>query len=373
MKSIICSTITPILDQKRAVANFNIPPPRLNLVSPYPNFTQYQLNMRRKAEIFKYSSFQQNSKTNNFTKKQIYTNLARNPSANIISQYQISEPQSSYSNLVCLSDKLKPTLSTACGVPGPPVILQYDPDVPLYNYNNSNRSYATEDKTATTLYNAYTTNIIEYISDPTYKIVSDMVYTEPPPPLPTFTSSGVLGSLLIGNNSGQINYSFTLSTPVAIWFNGSIGASYGADGNKITKTAPGNFELNIQINSISLEIYYNNNLIKTYNSTTLTPNVMKCSLSTTSRMFYAIQYVGMLTIKDILLETPPDTIYTFKYVANYQYDSYGTNQILDFIKTGIYTNLTSANDPKYINNCSLSSVSPDNFAQSSFTEFIVSS
>lgn len=133
----ICEIIEPILQNKQTHALKNIPPPRLNIVSPYPAYSNFQLNMRRKAEILKYTSSQQNTKTNTFTKNQLFANLAKN--INAISQYQINE---SYTNRVCNEDKTKPTLSSSCDVPGPPIILQYDPKVPLYNYINSNRSSA---------------------------------------------------------------------------------------------------------------------------------------------------------------------------------------------------------------------------------------
>ena len=133
----ICNIINPILKDKQTHALNNVPPPRLNIVSPYPAYSSFQLNMRRKVEILKYTSPQQNTKTNTFTKNQLFANLAKN--MNAISQYQINEP---YTNLVCIEDKIKPTLSTSCDVPGPPIILQYEPTVPLYNYVNSNRSSA---------------------------------------------------------------------------------------------------------------------------------------------------------------------------------------------------------------------------------------
>jgi len=133
----ICNIIEPILKNKQNRALNNNPPPRLNIVSPYPINSSFQLNMRRKVEILKYASSQQNTKTNNLTEKQQFANLAKN--INTISQYQINN---SYSNLVCEEDKIKPTISTSCDVPGPPIILQYEPTVPLYNYTNRDRSSA---------------------------------------------------------------------------------------------------------------------------------------------------------------------------------------------------------------------------------------
>ena len=50
--SAICDIINSVLDQKRERALYNVPPLRLTPVSPYPTYTQLQLNMRRKIEIF---------------------------------------------------------------------------------------------------------------------------------------------------------------------------------------------------------------------------------------------------------------------------------------------------------------------------------
>ena len=57
-----------IFNQRRKMQLLNIPPTRYTPISPYPQFTQFQLNMRRKVEILKYSASNTNSKTNNFTK-----------------------------------------------------------------------------------------------------------------------------------------------------------------------------------------------------------------------------------------------------------------------------------------------------------------
>ena len=132
----ICNRLVPILERKRNLALSNIPPPRFDIVSPYPQYSAFQLNMRRKVEILKYTNSRQNTKTNDLTKNQKYANLLKK--TNKISEYQINQP---YSNRVCKEDVTIPTLSTLCDVPGPPIILQYDPLVPLYNYGNNVQSY----------------------------------------------------------------------------------------------------------------------------------------------------------------------------------------------------------------------------------------
>lgn len=138
----ICNILTPILQRKQNLALFNVPPPRFEVVSPYPQYSTFQLNMRRKVEILKYNSSQQNTKTNGLTKKQKYAYLAK--TKNILSEYKISQP---YENRDC--NENMPTLSTSCDIPGPLIILQYDPSVPLYNYGNNIRSYAITNKDST--------------------------------------------------------------------------------------------------------------------------------------------------------------------------------------------------------------------------------
>ena len=85
-----CSGYRIILEQKKQFALFNVAPPRAETISPYdnPNLTKAQLDMRRKAEILKYSNNRQNTKTNNLTKKQHWAMLARGNGTRI-SQYAI--------------------------------------------------------------------------------------------------------------------------------------------------------------------------------------------------------------------------------------------------------------------------------------------
>jgi hypothetical protein len=101
----------------------NVPPTRYTPVNPYPQFTQTQLDMRRKIEIFKYAG-KDSQQSNSMTKNQQWSLLANNAArgTNRSSQYY------------CASDRLIPTLSSACDVPGPIITLTYDPSMILYNY-----------------------------------------------------------------------------------------------------------------------------------------------------------------------------------------------------------------------------------------------
>ena len=101
----------------------NVPPTRFTPVNPYPQYSQTQLDMRRKIEIFKYAG-KDSQQSNSMTKNQKWALLANNAArgTNRSSQYY------------CTADRLIPTLSSACDVPGPIITLTYDPNVILYNY-----------------------------------------------------------------------------------------------------------------------------------------------------------------------------------------------------------------------------------------------
>ena len=106
-----------------------VPTDRLELQkSPYPEFTQQQLDMRRKAEILKYAANKQNTKTNVVTKAQTFANKMRQTGT--ISQATL--------NLIarntCADLATIPTPSSSCDIPGPVFIMRNDPTIPLYNY-----------------------------------------------------------------------------------------------------------------------------------------------------------------------------------------------------------------------------------------------
>jgi len=84
-----CTGYQILLNQRNEYNYYNTPPARVETTSPYPKNTANELNMRRKAEILKYKNNSQNTKTNNFTQKQIYAMLSR-VIVNELSQYTIS-------------------------------------------------------------------------------------------------------------------------------------------------------------------------------------------------------------------------------------------------------------------------------------------
>lgn len=85
-------------------------------------YTQQELDMRRKAEILQYNK-NNNSK---LTSKQKYTQ--------IVSSVRTRRGARDASGNDCPNDLYIPTPSSSSGVPGPVVMLTYDPEIPLYNY-----------------------------------------------------------------------------------------------------------------------------------------------------------------------------------------------------------------------------------------------
>jgi len=71
-----------ICQQRAKQLTFNKPLPRYEVVSPYNGtYNQQQLDMRRKAEILKYSNNASSTKTNNLTKSQRWAQTVKGNSS----------------------------------------------------------------------------------------------------------------------------------------------------------------------------------------------------------------------------------------------------------------------------------------------------
>lgn len=108
------------------------PPIRYILTSPYPDYNQYQLDMRRKAEILKYNK--SNTKTNNLTKKQKFSY--------IISKFSGGGVTASLSDQCTNNENVSiPLPSYYSGVPGSTMLFN-NPSIPLYNYSYIKPSFS---------------------------------------------------------------------------------------------------------------------------------------------------------------------------------------------------------------------------------------
>jgi len=342
----ICATIASVLKQKKDTANFNIPPSRLNIpFSPYRKYTNMQLDMRRKAEILKYNGVTQNSKTNSQTKTQLYSYLANNKINSNVSQYALTY---ALKDLNCATNKNLPTLTTACDVPGPPMYLYNDPSIPLYNYSGivNNRSSGIINSPPPAAWSIYTTNEILYLNTTAAVFTNTYIQSE----------ETELGSMLISTSMKQNVSNFTISTPIAIWCRGLNGAgSYDAQGNyilpiynPITKTydhpRPTDVSMiDINITGVSVKVYANDLLVTSSNTCTQTFATVTVNPNKTSpNIFYAVDYVGMLQINNLVLKTQPGYNYTIKLKINYSYNISKASQITAF-EAGVFCNLSPGN------------------------------
>ena len=339
-----------ILSQKRQRALYNVPVMRLNLISPYPNYTKNQLDMRRKTEILKYQS--QSTQTNNLSKAQRWAQMANGNYTSNISQFHIENN----TNTICSSDALIPTLTTACDVPGPPIYLTYDPAVPLYMYNKNTNSLAIVNNYGSTFQLYSQTQDLLLLQQPSYSFSNNYVqYAE-----------NSIGVITIPDTVVNKDSTYDIQVPVTIWCRG-IYVGNSTDSNVTYR--PYIDPIRISVASVALNIYYNNILLTTvpissqYNgidsSYNLTSLVIDPNL-TDPQIFLAIQYVGMLTVPSFILSTQYGNVFNLSLSFNYNFTNTITNQPYKFIdsigntvinafEAGIYCNISSDYNNIYVN------------------------
>lgn len=112
----------------------HVPPQRITLVSPYDKYTQYQLDMRRKAEVLQYRNGP--TRAGGFTKKQLFAKTVTLTNPSSINTRNLAEQCASIDTTLS-----KPMPASASGVPGGGFLF-YDPSIPLYNYVPAKPAYA---------------------------------------------------------------------------------------------------------------------------------------------------------------------------------------------------------------------------------------
>lgn len=283
-------------NQRRRLGLVNVPPTRLTPISPYLTgiYTQQQLDMRRKAEILQYSANKSNTKTNNLTRKEKWSQIARGNYAG--------------KTLYCEADDSIQTPTSSSGVPGPIKYLFNDSNIPLYNYASN--------------VNAYAIQMTDSTPNCTVTHFADIQ-----------CASGKdtnIASLYIQKNLEKDAYTYTITTPISIYLSGTY---------KPTTTV--DVSVDISINSIKPTVFYNNravpNVLPTY---TIVPTTMKFDISGNKTGTYSEKiYVGVLTITNINLYTEPGFIYDVFLNCNINNGIAGT--YLDNISSGIYCNLSN--------------------------------
>lgn len=282
--------LNAICAQRRLKMLFPTPPIRYDPTSPYPNFTQSQLDMRRKAEILQYAGNKTNTKTNSITKAQRYAQIisGKYQSKSYVTVYDLSysiRDNNYYYNRIpadinCPADDMLPTPTSSSGVPGPIINLVRDTSVPLYNYATNNISYS----------------IINNENVDQWRIYSDD---------DLFVNNDTDTHLLYSSNDNpNINsptHSFDIQIPFSIYIKGynNTNSVVSLDGS-----------MSLAITSISTTVYYNSTLLPYSTPTYSFSDASSITIRNISNIqpgsyYSATVHSGFLTISNIQVLTEP--------------------------------------------------------------------
>ena len=298
--SLVCSAIN---NRDEYIKNQPKEPIRLKITSPYTgellenggtsNVTQYQLDMRRKVEILQYKK---NSSNNaRLTRSQAFSRLVNSPFRQRTQQIN----GNTYRLNHCVTDKYIPTPSTSADVPGPPIILQLDDDVQLYNYAEPQQARSIFEKEETIQPWNVNVNINVFASNDV---------------------STKLFSLYINRIENTFTtYSFQF--PIALYIQGHLTSTESFD------FYIQNFSFQVLFNGAPLEISFSSNIAELQNK--------YLTVQDASGDFYAYQYIGVLEINNLQLPTQ----YGFVYDFSFKFQLSTINQ--DNISTGVFMNVSN--------------------------------
>jgi hypothetical protein len=342
---------------------------RATPISPYPQYTEQQLNMRRKAEILQYAGNRMNTKTNNLTKTgryaQVISGKYQAQSYATVYKETVSYTHDSvldlsqvvitrtpvYYNLdpACTLDNMIPVPTSSSDVPGPIINLFNDTNIPLYNYAGSaNQNYAITDVIETENFKTKNADANTYAF---YTITADSngLTTETEP------AETTISTLYITNIVDSPLYVYELYVPIGIHFEGkyittTIDASFGSIGLSIPLSGF-NPQVIFVTNAVST-----NRIVSFHNNPT---SIRDISFNITDKMadFSGTIYIGMLKITNIDLYTAPGYIYDINILTDMVLTANSPAEKEKFIsryefKYGLYYNISDANK-KMVTNCTI--------------------
>jgi len=359
--------LNTICTQRKLLLNFIVPPIRFNTTSPYIQFPQYQqqdYDMRRKAEILQYN--RSNSKTNKPTKNKLWSMLntttapqSKSYADKIVydidefgnytqvvvkypNTYQVIKTEVAVNNMnnpiytitnviipgtlpAPCSDATMPMPTSSSGVPGPIMNLYYDPEVPLYNYATNNRSYAIINTTNTKPWDVFTTTDISF---------NDSIATR-------------LAYVIINNIIPHPAYTFTVQTPISLFFTGTIK-------DNITPSSISLINNTVRLQSTNLHVYYSSKPIVF--DTTENQSIVFSPSSNFETIGFDISlntpfpggqisgqiYLGMMSVSNIHLLTQPGYIYDIQltFIMSSALNAFYSSYFSDF-NSGIIANTSN--------------------------------
>jgi len=278
---------------------YNTAPYRYNPISPYPKYTQKQLDMRRKAEILQYIPTNQNSKSNGTTKANKWSNIVNNSPTNgpvVFTQ----------------NPDLIPTPTYYSDIPGPIEYLIRDVSIPLYNY----------------LENTNANGITSVISTDMWKIFSDNNVIFPN------SSDNKLFRIVILDAVDKPTYEITYQTPFAIFISGT-------EKNAINTTNNYGYSIQLNIDSINVDIRYNN--ISTGVNANVSYNFSVIPFGCNPPNFSNYIYLGIMTVTIPKLPTVAGYVYDVNLTFNGSVTPNSLNFYNDFnYNINFYCNLSQS-------------------------------
>jgi hypothetical protein len=278
--------------------------------------------MRRKAEILQYNKTSSNGK---ITKKQGFAGVVGR--RNQYSSYYIRNLQNGTANLdeTCPNDILIPTPTRKSDVPGPEMLLYYDPTIPLYNYNSSQFTYGTQ-------------NTDEQLQEKWFINYDTNVVDER------------LAMMNIRPSIDTSPYTYTLTTSIGILISGYV----------LQNDPSGTFSLRIPQDSLNLVVKYGGVRVPNVNPTiTYSPGFVQDLsgyITNTMSSFAGKIYVGNVTFSNIVLATPRGATYEFyvEYIPSRlttNIVSYTVSAIINLkngtSNSGLVFNTSASSDPIY--------------------------
>ena len=295
-------------------SEYNVPLPRYTPISPYGGntpYTKYDLDMRRKAEVLKYKSLA--NQENGTTKSQKLSFLFNSTTRlkHIIDRSTACEN--------------KISSSTACDVPGPPVNLYLDNNVPLYNYN---KIYTFGDSS----------NTVEKM-DWDYAADQDIAFDNK-------LSDICLSIVYNSTKRGITTYSF--QTPIALYIEGTKtvnGSPFAASVKRIS----------VQLVSVKMSVLYADKQIKYFRIPVLTypKTAMTIELPDGNTRYIANKYIGSINVSSLVLSTQPQYVYDVYFTFTMKTTLYAaggsviSGQSNTTVSQSVIANLGDSTDPFY--------------------------
>jgi len=339
--SLIVNDLSNICLQRARRQLYNVPITRFELISPYGGiYSMFDLNMRRKAEVLKYSGNATNTKTNNYTKAQLYSQIMKNTNNARVNNKSTNCVVDTCGNLI-----YRPT--TASNVPGPVRLLYDDESVPLYNYATNTRSYPDKTPNDFNLWNIYTITDISCNAVSSAIEYNSVLNTIRESVSPT-TIETKLFTLYILSNIDQPTYTYSINTPICVLIQG-IYSGYQSS------------TIHISLNNIQVNVYYNTTIINS-----LQPNISSLSSlslnipGTSGNLlipFSANVYIGNLVF--MIPNLPTLNGYIFDIKLTFTFNTLSLYDISQFSSTDqLYLNtvMNTTNTTAHSSNCTVQTI-----------------